>query len=89
LERDAQVSGAEVTDRQREVLYFINMHRERYQCNPTCSELAQAFHWASPNAAQEHLKALERKGVIAFRDGQKSRGYVVVRGYMREGLTSP
>jgi repressor LexA len=69
-----------LTDRQAEVLQFINAHRAAEQCNPTCAEIAQWFGWASPNAAKDHLWALGKKGVIEFRHG-KSRGYKVVWRY--------
>ena len=66
-----------LTDRQRQVLAFINGFRQRVQCNPTRAEIAIGFGFASPNAAEDHLRALERHGVIAFRAGSRARGYIV------------
>lgn len=65
-----------LTDRQVDVLRYINKHRNKEQCNPTMEEISAHFGWASPNAAQTHVDAMVKKGVITRRDG-KSRGYVV------------
>ena len=40
---------------------------------PTRSEIAQHFGWRSPNAAEEHIKALCRKGMLVTVRGS-SRG---------------
>ena len=68
--------GHGLTERQREVLLFINAHRAKNQCNPPTVELAQNFGWASPNAAADHLASMARKGVLSFRPA-KSRGYII------------
>lgn len=65
-----------MTRRQEQILRFINAYRDKNQCNPTCEEIALDFGFASNNAAHDHLKALERKGIIKFRHG-KARGYIV------------
>lgn len=71
-----------LTDRQCEVLDFINRFRSREQCNRTCAEIAEHFGWASANAANEHLQALKRKGALMYRDGgSRARGYRVMSGY--------
>lgn len=72
----------ELTDRQLEVLSFINRFRETAQCNPTCSEIAIAFGFASPNAANDHLRALAYKGAITYREGHRARGYIVQNEWM-------
>lgn len=41
---------------------------------PTRSEIARHFGWRSPNAAEEHIKALCRKGVLAMTVPGASRG---------------
>ena len=66
------------TTRQIQVLAFINKHRATEQCNPTHMEIAIHFGWASANAANGHLKALEDKFAIVRRVNQKSRGYIVI-----------
>lgn len=76
----------DLTERQEQVLKFINAFRSRFQCNPTRAEIAEHFGWASPNAAEDHLQCLLRKGVITPRKTrhgwqQKARGFIVVSPY--------
>lgn len=67
-----------LTDRQAEILAFINTFRRAEQCNPTMAEIARHFNFMSANSAQEHCAALRKKGVIRKRDErQHSRGYIV------------
>lgn len=62
-----------LTSRQQNVYDFIvkTMHELGYP--PTRAEIARALGFRSPNAAEEHLRALERKGVIRVIRGT-SRG---------------
>lgn len=66
-----------LTSRQREVLEFIREAVKRTGLPPTRSEIAEALGFRSPNAAEEHLRALARKGAIELRPGA-SRGIRVV-----------
>lgn len=67
-----------LTERQWEILRFINLFRDKEQCNPTMSEIARHFDFKSANAAQDHCEALRKKGVLRKRDErQHSRGYIV------------
>jgi repressor LexA len=63
----------ELTPRQSEILALIRdyIYEEGYP--PTRAEIAEAFGFRSPNAAEEHLRALERKGAIELLQGS-SRG---------------
>ena len=65
-----------LTKRQEEVLMFICQQIEDEQRPPTRQEITDHFGWASPNAAEDHLKALQRKGVIE--NTGKSRGIRVL-----------
>lgn len=76
----------ELTERQMEVVGFINRFRLKEQCNPTYSEIASFFSWSSANAAFEHVVAMEKKGVVMFRPNRPSRGYVVLRNYVEFGV---
>ncbi|MDR2789115.1 MAG: transcriptional repressor LexA [Candidatus Accumulibacter sp.] len=58
-----------LTPRQREILDFIRNSLKASGAPPTRAEIASAFGFASPNAAEEHLKALARKGVIVLESG--------------------
>lgn len=63
----------ELTPRQAEILDFIQAFAEEEGCPPTRAEIADAFGFRSANAAEEHLRALARKGVIELVPGS-SRG---------------
>ncbi len=58
-----------LTPRQREILDFIRNTLEVLGAPPTRAEIAQAFGFASPNAAEEHLKAIAKKGNIILEPG--------------------
>ena len=53
-----------LTPRQQEILDFIKNTVEVLGAPPTRAEIASAFGFASPNAAEDHLKALCKKGAI-------------------------
>lgn len=63
----------ELTARQSEIFQFIKDHIEETGYPPTRAEIADTFGFRSVNAAEDHLKALERKGVIEILPGT-SRG---------------
>jgi len=63
----------ELTARQLEVLNFIRRAVAENGLPPTRSEIADALGFRSANAAEEHLRALARKGAIELRPGA-SRG---------------
>lgn len=65
------------TKRQEEILKFIKVHIERSGFPPTISEIQKGFSFKSPNAVEEHLRALVRKGQIR-RNPNKWRGIEVV-----------
>ena len=55
-----------LTDRQREVLDFIQAFTEAHGVPPTVREIGGRFH-VTPRAAFDHLRALERKGYLRRR----------------------
>ena len=63
----------ELTPRQQEILEFIRTTLEECGAPPTRIEICTAFGFASPNAAEAHLKALAKKGAILLEAGS-SRG---------------
>lgn len=63
----------ELTPRQQEILELIQRHIADTGFPPTRAEIASELGFRSPNAAEEHLKALARKGVIELTSGA-SRG---------------
>jgi len=59
----------ELTPRQAEILQLIRDTIAETGFPPTRAEIARMLDFASPNAAEDHLRALERKGVIEILDG--------------------
>src|SRR5688572_18322989 len=62
-----------LTPRQAEILKLIEQYTEKSGFPPTRSEICEAMGFKSPNAAEEHLRALARKGAIEMTPGA-SRG---------------
>lgn len=62
-----------LTNRQTEVLECIRKHIETTGYPPTRADIARELGFKSANAAEEHLKALARKGAIELTKGT-SRG---------------
>lgn len=62
-----------LTARQTEVLNLIKRHIEETGYPPTRADIASELGFKSPNASEEHLKALARKGAIEIIPGT-SRG---------------
>ena len=62
-----------LTARQSEILELIKTHIAETGYPPTRADIAQTLGFKSPNAAEEHLKALARKGAIEIIPGT-SRG---------------
>lgn len=63
----------ELTPRQQQILRLIRSHITDSGYPPTRAEICRAMGFRSPNAAEEHLRALERKGMIEMAPGA-SRG---------------
>jgi len=62
-----------LTARQSEVLEFIRTYIDDVGYPPTRADIARKLGFRSPNASEEHLKALARKGAIEMIPGT-SRG---------------
>lgn len=62
-----------LTPRQAEILTLLKYHIEVTGFPPTRAEIAKKLGFRSPNAAEEHLRALARKGAIEMIPGA-SRG---------------
>ncbi len=59
----------DLTARQTEILEFIRDTVRATGMPPTRAEIATTFGFKSPNAAEEHLRALERKGALTIAGG--------------------
>ncbi len=62
-----------LTPRQLQILEMIRAFIEKTGRPPTRAEIAEALRFRSPNAAEDHLRALARKGAIELIPGA-SRG---------------
>lgn len=69
----------ELTRRQSQVLDVIRRHITRHGVPPTRAEIAETLGFRSPNAAEDHLRALARKGAIQLTPGT-SRGIRLLAG---------
>lgn len=65
----------EITDRQKEILTFIQRTTEDRGFPPTIREIGEEMDIRSTNGVNDHLKALERKGFLT-RGEQQSRSLV-------------
>lgn len=77
----------ELTTRQQQVLDLIQSFIRDTDRPPTRAEIAEALDFRSVNAAEEHLRALARKGVIELLPGT-SRG-IRLKDALREQLGLP
>src|SRR5688572_14444677 len=78
---------SELTPRQREILELIQTRVSENGMPPTRAEIAQELGFRSPNAAEEHLRALQRKGAIDLIPGA-SRG-IQLKDTLREQMGLP
>ena len=81
----------ELTERQAEVLRFIERRITEQGYPPTLREIGEELGIRSTNGVNDHLKALERKGLLS-RDGHRSRALQphrdgVLRAAMAAGRT--
>ena len=68
----------EPTARQLQILGFIETHISEVGYPPTRTDIARHFQFRSANAAEDHLRALERKGCIEIVPGV-ARGIKLIR----------
>jgi len=74
--------GPKLTARQQQILDLVEQTIARTGSPPTRAEIAAELGFKSPNAAEEHLQALARKGVIELVGGT-SRGIRLQSGVLR------
>ncbi len=76
---------SELTSRQRQVLEFLEQAQNQNGMVPSTREIQEHFGFASQTAAMNHLRALERKGVIQRQAG-KARSVSIVGRFQRERI---
>lgn len=77
----------QLTPRQTQILKMIQDFIAECGMPPTRAEIAKALGFRSPNAAEDHLRALQRKGVLELLPGA-SRG-IQLKDSLREQLGLP
>jgi len=77
----------ELTPRQMQILEMIQIFMEETGMPPTRAEIAAELGFKSPNAAEEHLRALQKKGAIELVPGT-SRG-IQLKDSLREQMGLP
>ena len=77
----------ELTSRQRQILHLIQRVIKDTSLPPTRAEISEELGFRSVNAAEEHLRALERKGVIELLPGT-SRG-IRLKDALRQQIGLP
>jgi repressor LexA len=77
----------ELTPRQKQILILIQKVMQDTGMPPTRAEIAKTLKFRSVNAAEEHLRALERKGVIELLPST-SRG-IRLKDSLREQMGLP
>src|SRR5580704_17849780 len=74
-----------LTERQQQVLDYITRTQSTSGIMPSTREIQEHFRFASQTAAVNHLRALEKKGVIQRQPG-KARAVAVVSQLRREPI---
>lgn len=74
-----------LTSRQEQVLSLIKQYAEETGYPPTRAEIARILGYKSANAAEEHIKALARKGAIEIIPGA-SRGIRLPEEAPQQGI---
>ena len=78
---------AQLTPRQQQVLKIIQDFIAEYGMPPTRADIARELGFRSINAAEDHLKALQKKGVLELIPGA-SRG-IQLKDSLREQIGLP
>jgi repressor LexA len=77
----------QLTPRQREILELIQSFIDKFGMPPTRAEIARELGFRSANSAEEHLRALQKKGVLELVPGA-SRG-IQLKDSLREQFGLP
>jgi repressor LexA len=69
-----------LTERQQEILSYVQAHQREHGVIPSQREIQAHFGFASVNAVDCHLAALEKKGALVQQPG-KARALILPRGH--------
>jgi repressor LexA len=76
---DPRRVAMDLSQRQKEILEFVNSHVDAHGYPPTVREIGQAVGLTSPSTVHAHLAKLETAGLIR-RDATKPRALEVIEG---------
>jgi repressor LexA len=71
----------EITKQQSKVLTCVEVYLNKTGFPPTRAEICKELGFKSPNAAEMHLRALEKKGYISIQSGS-SRGISIMKSQL-------
>jgi len=74
----------EITSQQQRVLDCIQVYLNKTGFPPTRADICKELGFKSPNSAETHLRALEKKGFISIESGT-SRGISIIGGSAPDG----
>ena len=77
----------ELTKQQSKVLACVEVYLNKTGFPPTRAEICKELGFKSPNAAEMHLRALEKKGYISIQSGS-SRGISIIKSQQSFKLAS-
>ena len=77
-----------LTQRQKQILEFIQHQQTFEKLTPTLREIASHFHFSSPNAALAHVQALRAKGFLKNLPG-RARALQIVERPGKTGRKAP
>jgi repressor LexA len=72
------ITYKDLTQKQQEILTFIYNEIKHNQLPPSIREISKHFGFSSPRSAQDHLKALVKKGFVKISE-KKSRAIEIIR----------
>ncbi len=64
------MNGMQLTQRQSEILAFLQEHQEQHSSTPSLREIMAHFNFTSPTTVSDHLRLLEKKGAIHREPGR-------------------
>ena len=73
----------DITSQQNKVLDCIQIHLKKTGFPPTRADICREMGFKSPNSAETHLRALEKKGFIAIESGT-SRGISILNSEVEQ-----
>jgi len=67
-----------LTDKQQAIFDYVRLYLRTNGMPPTRKEIATRFRFDSLNSAQQHLRAIEKKGYIRLLNSGISRGIQIL-----------